>query len=523
MKRIKTLWRSAVLAFVFSAASVCAYAADFSVRLMPAYEIALESKFENVLSSTVSFDFNAFTVRSRDDIYFSVQASPVMLLAQNVDPVLIYNFDGALGYNLRIADRFSISAEGFGGLWLLPEDTEKNLKSTSGPSFGGRLSANYYISPAVRASLFGGYQNYYYSPKPFLQSVQTGVGFSINLTRSLFKREVVEMQNFDAQPLFPVFYAHYDSSSFGTVSFTNIEKNSLTDVEVSVFIEQFMSVPKVVGTYEKVKPGEDFSVDLTAFLNESIMNQMQKQLTDAVITVSYKNLGQKGSYENRFFLQTLTRNSMSWEDDRRAAAFVSAKDGAVQRFSRQIMLALRNKMDSEAIANANQLYAKAIFEVLKAYGINYVIDPTSVFSTSDTVAVDFLQFPYQTLLYHGGDCDDLSILNCSLFEALGIQTAFITIPGHIYMAYDSGLSENQADKVYGKNKYIVQDDTVWIPFEITVPQDSYELGLKLGLRQWNKYPEEHALIPIHEAWTKFKPVTVPESDVSVQFPKDVLK
>ena len=64
---------------------------------------------------------------------------------------------------------------------------------------------------------------------------------------------------------------------------------------------------------------------------------------------------------------------------------------------------------------------------------------------------------------------------------------------------------------------------MWIPYEITVPQDSYELGLKLGIRQWNKYPEEHNLIPIHDAWEEFKPVTVPESDVSLQFPKDALK
>ena len=519
MKRIKTLLLSVFLAFVILPFQT--YAADFSVRLMPAYEVALESKFENAFSGTLALDLNAFTVRSRDDIYLSLQASPVMLMAQNVDPVLIYNFSGALGYNLRITDRISISAEGFGGLWMLPENTEKNLKQTSGPSFGGRLSANYYISPVLKAGIFGGYQNYYYSPKPFLQSIQAGLGISINLTKSLFKKDVLALQDFESQPLFPVFYAHYDDSSFGSISFVSLERNALTDVEVSVFIEQFMSVPKVVGSYEKVKSGEEFSVDLTAFLNESIMNQMQKQLTDAVVTVTYKNLGQKGKYENRFFLQTLTRNSMSWEDDRRAAAFVSAKDGAVQRFSRQITLALRNKIDSAP--SANQLYANAVFDVLKAYGINYVIDPTSVFSTSDTVAVDFLQFPYQTLLYHGGDCDDLSILNCSLFEALGIQTAFITIPGHIYMAYDSGLTERQADMIYGKNKYIVQNNTVWIPYEITVPQDSFELGLKLGLRQWNKYPAEHNLIPIHEAWEEFKPVTIPESDVSLQFPKEALK
>ena len=205
MKKIKALFLSAIVSIAFPAFHFSAHAADLSVRLMPSYEFALGSKFNNVLSGIASIDLNAFSVRSRDDIYFSIQASPVIMMAQNVDPVLLYNFNGALGYNFRIADRFSISAEACGGLWMLPENTAKAMKSASGPSFGGRVSANYYISPVLRASLFGGYQNYYYSPKPFLQSVQAGIGISINLTKSLFKKDMVAMQDFETQPLFPIF------------------------------------------------------------------------------------------------------------------------------------------------------------------------------------------------------------------------------------------------------------------------------------------------------------------------------
>ena len=521
MKRIKTFTRRVLSLAFFLAVPLASFAADFSVRLLPAYDFAIDSSFQNVFSGNASLDLTAFTIRSRDEIQFSVQGGSSFLLAPNVDLVNFYNYGAALGYNLRISDRFALLVEADGGLWTLPADAKNQISGTSGPYFGGRFTADYYISPVFKAGLFGGYQNYFYKPKSFLQSVQAGLSFTINLTKTFSKTAGVKNLDLETQPLFPIFYAHYDNNNFGTVTFTNIEKNAITDVEVSVFIEQFMSVPKVLASFDKIAAGQDFSADLTAFLNESIMNQMQKQMTDAEITITYKSLGQANRYEERFFLQTLTRNSMSWEDDRRAAAFVSAKDGAVQRFARQITLALRDKIDSAP--SANYLYANAVFQVLKAYGINYVIDPTSVFSTSDTVSVDFLQFPYQTLLYHGGDCDDLSILNCSLLEALGIQTAFITIPGHIYMAYDSGLTASQADRVYGKGKYIVQDDKIWIPFEITVPQDSFELGLKLGIREWNKYSEEHNLIPIHEAWQEFKPVTVPESDVSVQFPKDALK
>ena len=519
MKRIKffSLRTSLLALFLLSTFSV--NAADFSIRLLPAYDFAFDSVFDNVVSGNVSLDLSPFTLRSRDEIRLSLQGGSVFMLSQSIEPVNFFNFGAALGYNLRLADRFGLTAEGNGGLWLLPENKEKNLQKTSGPYFGGRLTADFYISPVFKLGLFGGYQNYFYQPKPFLQSVQAGVSLSINLTKGFFKTKAIKNLEFETQPLFPIFYAHYDTNNFGKISFTNIEKNAITDVEVSVFIEQFMSVPKVIANYDRIQSGQDFSADLTAFLNESIMNQMQKQMTDAQISITYKSLGQKNEYQERFFLQTLTRNSMSWEDDRRAAAFVSAKDGTVQRFARQITLALKDRPNGTDTYS----YASAIFDVLKAYGINYVVDPTSVFSTSDTVVVDFLQFPYQTLLYHGGDCDDLSILNCSLFEALGIQTAFITIPGHIYMAYDSGLSQSQANRIYGNNKYIVQDGKVWIPLEITVPQDSFELALKLGLREWNKYADDHKLIPVHEAWTEFKPVTVPESDVSIQFPKEALK
>lgn len=521
MKRFKALSLTSVLALALAVLPAKLSAADFSVRFMPSYDFAFNSSFKNVMGGSLSLDLSPLTVRGRDEIYFSFQINPVFMMAPNVDTVSFFNFAGAAGYSFRINDRFSLAAELHAGAWSFPKKAEMNLEGASGLSFGARLIGNYHISPSLKAGLFAGYKNYFYQPNPFLQSVEVGLSLSVNLTKSLFGSSGIKTENYDTAPLFPIFYAHYDNNSFGTITFTNIEKNDVTDVEVSVYIEQFMSVPKVIANYDRIKPGEEFSADLTAFLNESIMNQMQNQLADALVTVNYKSLGQKSEFESRFFLQTLTRNSMSWEDDRRAAAFVSARDGAIQRFSRQITLALKDKLASSS--SPNNLYARAVFEVLKTYGINYVIDPTSVFSTSDTLAVDFLQFPYQTLLYHGGDCDDLSILNCSLLESLGVETAFITIPGHIYMAYNSGLTAAEADRVYGKNKYIVQDGKVWIPVEITVPQDNFELALKLGIRQWNKYADDHNLIPIHSAWEEFKPVTVPESDVSVQFPKNALK
>jgi hypothetical protein len=114
-------------------------------------------------------------------------------------------------------------------------------------------------------------------------------------------------------------------------------------------------------------------------------------------------------------------------------------------------------------------------------------------------------------------------MNCSLLEALGIKTAFITIPGHIYIAFDSGVSIEDADRLIPGRRYVVSNDRVWIPYEITLCTDTFDLALRTGYTQWVKAGDQAVLIPLQDAWTAFKAVSVPESDTSIQMPdKDKL-
>jgi len=512
-KKLISFFTSSLLALALSGV-------DFQARLMPSLAIPFEYDNTVALQGTLSLDINAITIRKKDDIYFSAQATPQLFMIGGLTPFAIYDFNGAAGYNFKITDRISAGGELLGGIWIFPEQKNLKIKGSSGIQYGIRLSGDYRFTPDFSVSATAAFKQYYYKPKPLMNRFEIGIGVTYNFTKGLFGRTAVSLEESELKPLFPVFYSRYENNPFGKVTFVNGEKNDITDVQVTVYIEQFMSVPKTVATFERVRLGESFSAELSAFLNENMLNQLQNQLSDAVISVKYRNLGKAAEFSQVLSLQTLTRNSMSWEDDRSAAAFVSAKDGAVQRFIHRIQMAMKDKLTMYP----NQQYAEAVFKVLKAYGINYVIDPASAFTDNvGTASIDFLQFPYQTLMYHGGDCDDLSILNCSLLEALGISTAFITIPGHIYMAYDSGIPLDMAESKLGRGKYIAEDGRAWIPVEITVPQDSYALALSLGMKQWNKYPQEHALIPLYRAWEEYKPVSVPASDISLQFPKDALK
>lgn len=74
-----------------------------------------------------------------------------------------------------------------------------------------------------------------------------------------------------------------------------------------------------------------------------------------------------------------------------------------------------------------KLAAKWLFESLRAYGIDYVNERVEI--------GDYLQYPIETLKRKNGDCEDQAILYASLLEAVGIKSAIIVIPGHVFAGY----------------------------------------------------------------------------------------
>lgn len=501
---------------------VNAFSSEIQLRLMPSFGVTSKSNFKNTVGGTLSLDILPVTLRGRDDLYFSLQGNANMFLSKGIKRPYYISGDIGIGYNYRIIDRLSVALEGLVGAYLSPDykakiDSSQDVtyEGLSGIDFGARLLCNYYIRPSLIASAFCSYKYYYYKP-PFISNVEFGFGITYNFSKGVFGESDIYIVQSEIEPIFPVFYSRYDDHSFGSFSFINKEKNDITDVSVSVFISQYMSSPKVVSQIPYVKRNESFEVELTAFLNENILNLLQNQLADAKVIVTYRSMGKFISKEEVISLQTVSRNSMTWEDDRRAAAFVSGHDGSVQLFSRQMVANLREQFSSSY--PINQQYAAAVFGSLKAYGINYVVDPASAYTdNTGSSSVDFLQFPYQTLLYHGGDCDDLTILNCSLLESIGVETAFITVPGHIYMAFDAGVPVSSAGKVNG-GRTIVQDGKVWIPVEITLSQDTFTLALSYGWKEWTKYKEDAVLIPLKEAWKEYSNISIPDSEISIEMP-----
>lgn len=503
-----------LLSFAFSLSSVWA---DVSFKTLLGMYLPQNSQMDSAMELGIGFEYSPWTVRKQDSVFFSAEGGYGLLKAPGVSD---FNYvTGALGagYEFVPFDRFSFALQGSFGLWSIPESGGNDFSGASGILYEFKGTGYFKASSAFSIGAYLGYKSFSYSPEPFLTTINGGIGVRYNFSRGVFGRSRIEPQYTAFEPVFPVFYSQYNDIPFGKVIFKNTEKNKITDVDISIFIEKFMATPHVAAHYDEVDVGQNFEADITAFLNESILNQIIPSPSDAKIIVSYYSLGSRMELIQNVELQTLGRNNMSWDEDERAAAFVSGKDAAANKFANIVRILLRDRVDFTA-RNRNELYAKAMFAALKAYGLNYVVDPSSAFTdNSGSSSIDFLQFPYQTILYHGGDCDDLTILNCSLLEALGVETAFITVPGHIYMAYDSGYAVSEAGKV-ADGMYIIQNDKVWIPVEITLCQDSYALSKSTGFKEWKKYPNDAKLIPLKEAWKMYRPVSIPESDVDFEIP-----
>ena len=125
------------------------------------------------------------------------------------------------------------------------------------------------------------------------------------------------------------------------------------------------------------------------------------------------------------------------------------------------------------------------------------------------LAVDFLQFPKQTLEYRAGDCDDLSILYNALLESVGIKTAFITIPGHIFSAFSLDMTDEEAKKQFeNEADFIFIDGNAWMPVEITVIEDGFLKAWQIGAKEWRESSEQGkaSFYSTEDAWAVYEPV-----------------
>ena len=358
---------------------------------------------------------------------------------------------------------------------------------------------------------------------PLAQGISGYIGLTLSLGAEATgpRQPQIEIQLPEFDPVFPVFYRYYNESPLGLVRITNGERETITDVRISLLVASFMDAPKEAAVVPEIAPGDTVEIPLLALFNDSILGVTEGSTVTAEILVAYDVDNETLAASRASTMDVRNRNNMTWDDDNKAAAFVTANDPTVGRFARNVSSSVRDS-GFEAINDRIRL-AAAVYEALRLYGLTYQIDPDSSYIelSEDAAAVDYLQFPQQTLDFRTGDCDDLSVLYTALMESLGIPSAFVTIPGHIYVAIDLGIEESVARRTFAAaDDFIYLEGTTWMPVEVTLVRDDFISAWSTGAKQWrdNAPRLQAALLPVRDAWGTYLPTGFASQPLDIDIP-----
>ncbi len=357
----------------------------------------------------------------------------------------------------------------------------------------------------------------------YMFGLYSGLGTTLGITYAIPAARIdntrtLELGKVDVQNIFPIFRSYYDDNPVGTVRISNTGKKAVSGIKVSFNIKQYMDAAKECAIIDRIDAGQSIDIPLFGLFNDGILavTEATKVSAELIVEDSAGNTMARTST-----VLVYDRNALTWSDDRHAAAFVSSKDPWVLDLSGNILAATRDSRNLEISANLQT--GVAFHEGLRTYGISYMLSPNRPFAQAvvDTAAVDSLKFPRQTLGYRAGDCADLSVLYASFFEAAAIETAFVTVPGHIFMAFDSGLTLDQISaKSMDDREFIMFDGKAWIPVETTMRSAGFLEVWRKAAAEWRDASAKGlaGFHPLHEAWKEFPPVGLPADGSTVSSP-----
>jgi hypothetical protein len=333
----------------------------------------------------------------------------------------------------------------------------------------------------------------------------------------------VELLSNDLSPVFPALFKLYDVSPFGALKLHNRENSAMTDVVVDFFVGSYMDNPTRLLSLPRLDADATQDVPVKALFSEQVLKITEATKVSGKVSVSFVFDGAPYTREFTETVRINNRNSLTWDDTRKAATFVTPNDPLVLTLSKNA-ISVTSDVPTGQI-DKWLLAAMTLHEALRIKGLRYSTNPSTPFSSilHNASVVDTVLFPQEELSYGAGNCSDLTVLYCSLLESLGAHTAFITVPDHIYAAVQLDVSPNQVAHAFSRPEdLIIQDGAVWLPVEVTMCGDSFVDAWQTGAQEWREFQPQGKteFLPVETSWQVFEPVgQIPALSTTVKLPE----
>lgn len=350
----------------------------------------------------------------------------------------------------------------------------------------------------------------------------------------------LEIADLQVESLFPVLLQRYQEGDAGTVAIRNPGTTAVEIIGVSSEIEGFAPSLGERGNSHLLPGGATVTIPLSVALTRETLALQEDLPVQVVVEVSYRAGSGSGDEVYRVTQTASTtlhrRSALIWDDSAKLASFITPNEEIVAGFALRVLAELEQKENtlpegnlanegSHGIGTVSPRIERAlrVTDAVGAYGINYVEDPRSPFSevSGRSLAVDTVRFPRLTLYYRSGDCDDTSALLASIYEAVGLDTAIVTTPGHVLIAFDTQepVSNRWMYETSGTT-VIPLDGTLWIPIETTVLDRGFAVAWQEGSQAVRKHTQDGNLevIPIRDARERYGALPLPEPSFAITEP-----
>ncbi|HXY53286.1 MAG TPA: 6-bladed beta-propeller [Nitrospirota bacterium] len=325
----------------------------------------------------------------------------------------------------------------------------------------------------------------------------------------------IEISRIEINEIFAAAYKNYESNPLGKLVITNNTDQPYPKAKIRFSIKGFMDYPAEIEIAE-IAPKQSMVLELKPVFNNKILDVTENASLQSEINLTYYEAGEPKTVTRSFPVTLYELHAIRWDQKAKIGSFVTANDAVVADFARSVILPYA---DSYPSLHKSIVYARAIYDALGVLGVSYIVDQTPFQEFSENTAiVDYTQFPRDVLARKSGDCDDLSMMYAASLENIGIETALVGVPGHVFVMFNTGTAENERFMLgFPDDLLVVYQGTAWIPVEMTLVGTSFTRAWQKGAEECRDWSAKGKMdiISVHKAWERFQPVTLSASDIKV--------
>jgi tetratricopeptide (TPR) repeat protein len=526
---MKTRYNQAIGRLALTALLSC-----FAIGALPAQDVRLRvaPEFLIPLGDADAFGFGGGGSMAMDFGFFGFLAPYLGADARYVAPpedaadlgssLILASGGGGIGIYTFPLPRIKLGASGGSGVYVGSYSyPDRDPVMVGNVFWRAGADLGYRVSPSLTVSAQASYIDFMAMNESFYKGLSVSIVADLGFTSATSEGRAA-LQAAESVPVYPIVAKDYATEPFGTVTIRNAESAEIRNVEIWFNAAGYTSGPVLCAKVPYLPKGATTKASLLATFSDQVMAITENVRVRGEVRIVYELLGAARSASAETTISIMHRNAFTWADPRILASFVSPNDPAVLDSSKFLAGVVRAKARMEL--DSNLQYALGIFEGLKLSGIAWTADPQTPYTRmrAAPASIDYVQYPYQSIAYRGGDSDDLAVLYAAELESVGVPAALLPLAGEVLVAFRMSRNEAATKGSFAESgDFIFIDGEAWAPIRVSLLREGF-------LRAWSGGADlvkstadaRSALYKLSDAWRQFPPAGVPGIPAATKKPSE---